>query len=147
MERRRELRAGKERGLFPLAQHRNAEARLHRDEALDAEPVQKRAVRDAAAQEDVLAVVDRVAPPLDREGCAAEPLARLVERDVGAAVGALDRRGETGEPAADDGDLWPAHAALARLRASTQPFSQALSEGRPVRTSEGSDAIRASSRL
>ncbi len=144
MEGRGQRCAAEIRGFLPFAQHRHVHSRLHGDQALDTEAAQERLVGDAAAQDHVLAVVDPVALALDGERRTTEARPRLVERHVGAVVGALDRGSETREPAAHDGNPRPAHAALARLRASTHPFSQLRSDGRRSRAPAGSDAIRSS---
>ena len=76
---------------------------LERQQVVDADPAQEAEVRGAAAKRDVLAVVELEAVALERERRAAEARARLVEDDLGAAVGALERRREPGEPAAHHG--------------------------------------------
>src|SRR5262249_8314757 len=63
---------------------------------LDAEPAQEAAVGVAAAQEDVLPVVDLEALVSSRPGGAAQADARLEERDARAGVGAGDGRAEPG---------------------------------------------------
>ena len=96
------------------------------------------AVRGAAAEQHVLPVVDPVLLAAHRVRRAAEPRARLEERDARAVVGEVERRRDPGEAAADDRDAGAVHAALrARLCASTRPFSQRRSVGRPCSTSSG----------
>ena len=147
VERSGEWRAAQKRGRLAFAQHGDAQPRLDRDEVLGAEPGEEAAIRGAAAQEDVLAVVDPVVLAADRERRAAEARARFVQRDGRAGVGELERGGDAREPAADDGDTRASHAALrARLCASTQPFLPAAQRRPPPSTSSGWTAIRSSSR-
>src|SRR5262249_59878069 len=84
-------RAGREDG--------DREPALDRREVLDAEPAQERAVCRAAAQEDMLAVVDAQALALGRPGGAAEARARLEKPHARPPVGAVERRGDPPEPA------------------------------------------------
>ena len=117
-------------------------------EAVDAEPPQEAAVRGAAAKRDVLAVVEPVAVAANGERGAAEARARLVQRHLRARVGALERRGEPREPAADDGD--PRSPSVrrtpTRLRGSTSPSPTA--ERRPCAKGRATarSAIRSSRR-
>ena len=91
VERRREWSAVQECGRLSLAQDRDAQAGLDRYEVLDAEPREKSAIGGAAAQQDVLTVVDPVVVPLHGVRGAAEARARLEQRDVGAVVRELER--------------------------------------------------------
>lgn len=68
--------------------------------ALD--PVEEPAVSRAAAQVDVLAVVDGEVAATEGEGEAAEPGAPFQEGHVEPRVGEPQRRGDAGEAAADD---------------------------------------------
>ena len=81
--------------------------------SVDAEAAQEAEVGGAAAQRDVLAVVEPEPVALERERRAAEPRARLVERHRRARVGALDRGREPGQPAADDRDAASRHRGTA----------------------------------
>src|SRR5262249_56766454 len=74
-------RAGREDG--------DREPALDRREVLDAEPAQERAVCRAAAQEDMLAVVDAHALALGRPGRAADGGARLEKPPARARVAPL----------------------------------------------------------
>ena len=96
------------------------------------------AVRGAAAQEHVLAVVEPEAFLLDRERRAAEPRPRLEQRHRRAGVGAFERRRDPRQAASDDDDAASCAPAPTRLRAATQPFSQPGSESRPASTDSGS---------
>ncbi len=143
MKRRRKRVSLEGRALPIRREHRDPEVWLELEEVIHAQPAQKAPVRRAAAERNVLAVVDPVAVPLHREGRPSEPRPRFEERDRRAGIGALDRRGQPGQPSADNGDPAAAHAKLPiRLRVSTQPFSQPRSDGRACRTSDGSTAIR-----
>ena len=69
-----------------------------------AQPLEQAAVGEAAAQEDVLAVVHLKAVALERVGGPAEPAPHLDERHARARVGAVERRRDPGEAAADHDD-------------------------------------------
>ena len=117
----------------------------------------KREVLREAAERDVLAVVGRRLRVALARGQrlhrAAERRPRLVERDVGAGVDEVERGGEPGEPAADDGDPHASSpratiasfvrvegAARRRRRRSRAPRSV---ERRAVEPGERRDAERA----
>jgi hypothetical protein len=128
------------------ADERDREPVLEHDVARDADAGEEVAVGGAAAEEDVLAVVEPEPVTLDREGRAAEPRAGFEERHLRPALGALERSGEAGEPASDHDHASHAPPAV-RLRTATQPFSQPASETRSApSTSAGSRSIRASTR-
>jgi hypothetical protein len=117
---------------------------LEHDVVGHSEPSEQAEVLGEAAQEDVLAVVQPEAVALDRERRAAESRARLEQRDLRAAVRELEGGRDPGQPAADDRRLQA--AAPMRLRAATQPFSQAGSDTRRSSTDSGSRSIRPRSR-
>lgn len=66
------------------------------------DPVEEPAVGGAAAQVDVLAVVDREVATAEGEGEAAEPGPAFEEGDADSGLGEPERGGDPGEPAADD---------------------------------------------
>ena len=112
------------------AEHGDIETLLDVDEVRAAEPLEQRPVGLAAAQEHVLAVVHPQAVALEGVGRAAEPAPDLDERHARARRGAVERRRDARQPAADHGD--PSHApAPSRPRAATQAFSRAGSDIRP----------------
>ncbi|GGV06430.1 hypothetical protein GCM10010275_53030 [Streptomyces litmocidini] len=80
----------------------DVEAVLEGGEAGAADPVEEPAVGGAAAQVDVLAVVDGQVAPAEGEGEAAEPGPAFEQRDADAALGEPERGGDTGEPTPDD---------------------------------------------
>ena len=75
MERGGEAGARDQRRALALAEDGDVEAALQRQQVLDAEPAQEAEVGGAAAQSDVLAVVELEAVALEGEGRAAEPRA------------------------------------------------------------------------
>ena len=134
-------------GVAGGAEDGDREPRLERRQLGRAEALEEAAVGRAAAQVDVLAVVERQAPALERPGRSAEAWPSLEQGHARPAVGAGDRRAEPGEAAADDDDVGgadlPHTPAPARLRAATQAFSHAGRETRRSRTTRGSRSIRA----
>ncbi len=83
-------------------QHGHVEAVLERGQVRAVDPVEEPAVAGAAAQVDVLAVVDGQVAALEGEGEAAEAGTALQEGDVESGVGEAEGRGGAGEAAADD---------------------------------------------
>ena len=104
----------------------------------------------AATQENVLTVVDPTAAVLERPGQPAQAVAPLQERHPGAAVGAFQRRGQSGQPTADHHDAGAIaggrrrdHAVpRARARSATAAFSRRGNDMRPCNTPLGSRWIR-----
>ena len=125
-------------------QHGDLEARLQLDERLAAERREQLAICRAAAQEHVLAVVDPQLAPGDRIGGAAEPRADLDEGHRRAGRGAIERRDDSGDAAADDDDV---HGrAPSRLRAATPTLVQGPNATRCSRIAAGSASMRSSRR-
>src|SRR5205814_2303662 len=113
---------------------------LFRSQRLD--PLEQPAVGGAAAQEDVLPVVGDDAVARERVRRAAQPRARLQQRDLGAGVGAVERRRDAGEPATHDDNLAPHALTAPTLRAATHAFSHAGREIRRLRIVSGRRSIR-----
>ena len=111
-----------------------------------AEAVEQRTVCVAAAQEDVLAVIEHEATALERVRGTAEAGTNLEQRHLHAGVRQVERRRDSGEPAADHNGRALAHgvapAASLRLRIATQVFSHEGRETRRSRTVSGSRSIR-----
>ena len=106
--------------------------------SVDAEPAQEAEVGGAAAERDVLAVVELEAVALERERRAAEPRARLVERHLGAARRRTrSRRRARRARRRRRRRCASSRPHPARLRASTSPFSQ-----RPEREPAAEDERR-----
>ena len=107
-----------------------------------ADPVEEAEVLGKAAERDVLAVVRRrlrVAVALrQRLHGAAERRPRLVHGDVGARVHQVERRSQSGEPAADDCDL---HS---RFRATTPSFARVERRHDASKTSKPFASMRSS---
>ncbi len=97
--------------------------------AVDA--VEEPAVGGAAAQIDVLAVVDGQGAALEGEGEAAQSWAAFDESDAHARVGELKRRGDTGQSAADHHRVPGTHVLV---RHATSPRAVAVRDAGPVRT-------------
>ena len=128
-------------------QHGHVEPRLQEHLLAGAEPIEKFEVGGAAAEEDVLAVVEGEAVPADRGREAPERRPALEQHDLGAAVRGRQRGGDPCQASPDDADPGPAHGcAPARLRAATAAFSQAGTETRRRVTAAGSRSIRSSRR-
>ena len=145
MKGRRQAVPAQPRGLASGREHGDLEPWLEDDVALDTEPPDEVAVRRAAAQEDVLTVVEPQALLLDRERRAAEARTGLEERHRCACICAFEGRGYPRQPTSDHDD--PPHVpAPTRLRAATQPFSQPGRESLPASTVSGSRSIRRSRR-
>ena len=158
---RREPRVARERagqldgsGQVPAAQYVRAlagsqngdlESLLKRDELGAAEPLQQRPVGGAAAQEHMLAVVHLQPVALEGVGRAPEPAPHLDERDRCAGLGAVERRGDPGEPAPDHQHASHAGTPISP-RTATSAFSWAGSDTRPARIAAGSASIRSSRR-
>ncbi len=96
----------------------------------------------------MLAVVQAHPVALERVGGAAEPAAHLDERHLGAGVGAVQRRGDPGQAAADHDDAPSgAHVVLpARLRSATSAFCPPDSDIRSLSARCGSASICCSRR-
>jgi hypothetical protein len=105
----------------------------------------------------VLAVVQAHAVALEGVGGAAEAAPDLDERHARAGIGAVERRRDPRQTAADHDDALPAevahgsrlraHAALpAKLRSATSSFSALDSEVRALSAAGGSASIRPSRR-
>src|SRR5262249_13658627 len=131
----------------------HVEAALQRCVRGHTEPVEQAAVCGAAAQVHMLAGVHHQAVPGERHGGAAEPGLGLEQRDVRARLAERDRRGDPGEPPADDYGLhWlaPLRAFRRSIPASactaTSAFCPAGSDILPCRTADGWLAMRSSSR-
>ena len=107
-----------------------------------AEPVEERAVGGAAAQEHVLAVVDAEPVALERVGGAAEPRARLEQRDLGAGVGAASSAAVMpGQPAADDHD--PVRLSRPARDGGAEPGEAARRDPAPSPSAAATAAARA----
>ncbi len=140
----------------------HVEAVLHGREGGAVDPVEEPAVRGAAAQVDVLAVVDGEAAALEGEGEAAEAGAALQEGDAQSRVGEGEGGGGAGEAPADDDRLPGGGGGHARLRPAWRPICRASKperprtatyafswpgrETRPRRTASGSRSMRSSRR-
>ena len=139
VQRRRQAGAAQPRGRGARGVDGDVEPVLQPHLTGDAEPAQQAAVGGAAAQEDVLAVVDvQLAPlvrPGERGGEPAQPRAALEQHDAQTGVGAAQGRGDPGETAADHPDPQPAagHAIRpipASAFAATPAFCQPESDRR-----------------
>jgi hypothetical protein len=147
VQRRGEPTPVERRGSSARREHLDPQPGLQREPFLDAEAAQEPPVARAAAERYVLAVVEPVAVPFDREGRTAELRARLEQRHRRSGVGAVERRRDPGQPAADDRHSQITHeSAPARLRARTRRFSHDVSDTRLRSARAGSSAIRSASR-
>ena len=142
MERRRKTVAAQPRRTAQSGpDDPDVEAVLQRDVLLDAKAFEQTAVRGAAPEEHVLAVVDVQPTPQVGRGEPAETPARLEEDDLVTRVEAVHRRRDTGQPATDDSDP-RAHAALpARARIATPTLSLDDNDRRWPKTNDGSSWI------
>ena len=126
-ERRAEVRrcghAGHSAQPRPLsvgAQHRDVQSRLQVRHRLGVETGQQPPVSRTAAQEDVLAVVDRESVAFEGESRTAEPGAAFEQHDLAAGVGEAQCGGDAGQAATDDDRTVVRHVASrpGRVRAA-----------------------------
>ena len=150
MERCRKPGPAEPGGPAPRRDHRDVHLRLQPCQVAHPEPVEEAAVGGAAAQEDVLAGVDRQALPDERRSGAAQPGLRFEQRHRRSGVGAGDGGGEAGQAPAHHEHAGTAHAGApgkrARARAATAAFSHPGREIRRRSTDRGSAVMRRSSR-
>ena len=143
-----EAGCGAARPRRPRAEDGDLQTWLQRDQRGGVQLREQVAVGRAAAQEYVLSVVGVNPVARERIRRAPEAAARLEQGHLRAGACAVERRGDPGKPAADDGHPPRAHrnapigVAAARLRAATHAFSHGGSEIRRRRTSPGSCVIR-----
>ena len=153
VQRRRQRAAPQHDRSRSRLQHRYLQARLQPDELVAAEPAKQRAIGEAAAQEDVLAVVHLEAVALEGVGRAPQPAPDLDHGRTRAGGGAVERGGDASEASADDHDATvrdgtiPAHRAppTSIPRAATHAFSCVGSDTRRRIASSGRASIRSSS--
>jgi hypothetical protein len=94
--------AGQPRAPPVGAQHRDVQAALQHDVLLRAEPAQQPPIGVAAAQEHVLAVVDRELAAPERERRTAEARAPFEQHHRLPGIGQAQGRRDAGQPPADD---------------------------------------------
>ena len=105
VQRRREAVAAQPGHCSAGRDDRELEAVLQHHGVRGADPFEEPPVGGAAAQEDVLAVVERQPMSAERPGRSAEPGLALEQRHVGALVDERQRGAQSGQPAADDNDV------------------------------------------
>ncbi len=138
MQRGGQPRGAQGPGAAGAVAHRHVEPPLKRGVPQGAQKAQQPDVGRAAAEEDVLAVVDLAAGVRVAEAVrlAAQEGAALDQRDLGPEGRALDRGGDPGEPPAAHDEPEPPQR---RAEAVRRPISATLwpveSDTRPARTS------------
>ncbi len=118
---RRRPAAGPARAVRSGAQDGDVEALLELHVAGRPYSAQEVEVGGAAAQEDVLAVVDLEAVMGERPCEAAQPGPLLQQRDLRSGVRTGEGGRDPGQPAADDDDMGPAAGAPVRGTPGPQP--------------------------
>ncbi len=139
--------AAQPRDFCAGSEDRELQAVLQAHRAGGADAVEERAVRGAAAQEDVLAVVEPQAPPPERPGGTTEAAAALEERHGCALVGEREGRAQPGEAAAHHDDAVAAHGEPTVIAlAATSSLVRVGSDTRRSSTTVGSRSMRSSRR-
>ena len=145
MCRRREEAASQHGVTMTGSQNHYLEPWLQLDTPATANPLEQRAVCGTAAQKDVLTVVECPAVPVDRVGSPTQAWAHLDQSNFSAAIGAIERRGDTRNPAADDENARRTHAACqSRLASATRALTATGRLTRPSRIRSGRTSMRSS---
>ncbi len=107
----------------PHIENRHVQTVLQRGKTCAVDPVEEPPVGGAAAQIDVLTVVDRQLAAPEGEGEAAEPGPPFQQGHVKPGVGQAQGRGDAGEPAADDDRAGGTQRSVRHTSPSRQVFS------------------------